>query len=79
VARQEPQGQGCHATKLPYFDAETIELLRKAHVTVLASVGYQHLEQGMRNHGSGLEQRLNGILSVAEAGIQRSSTSAPTS
>ncbi|MCB9362638.1 hypothetical protein H6504_04335 [Candidatus Woesearchaeota archaeon] len=57
-------------TKMPEFDVETADLLREARVSLLASVGYEVLEQGILKHGFDTRRRLDELLRFADADVQ---------
>ncbi|MFH1510743.1 MAG: hypothetical protein ABIF10_03550 [Candidatus Woesearchaeota archaeon] len=67
--QNEYKVSGAMPTKWPFFDKETIALLKRNKITVLASVGWEECEQGMVLHGSTVENRLEGISRLADEGI----------
>jgi len=56
-------------TKVPDFDDESLKLLKKIKIAVMASVVDKSLEKGMVKHGYTLKKRLEGILKLAYEGI----------
>ncbi len=56
-------------TKTIEYNKQLAEKLRKARVSVLSSIGYEALEQGMVRLGFDTKRRLQEILKLAKAGV----------
>lgn len=56
-------------TKIPDFDKESIELLKRLDISILASIGYRELERGIVRLGYSPERRLENILELGKMGL----------
>lgn len=57
-------------TKIPDFDDETIDLFKKANVTVLPSSGIEKFHEGITDLGYPLKVRLEKALELAQRGVK---------